>query len=245
MIVCVTGGKGGPGTTVLACGLAGSLARSGRRVLLIDADPRGGDICAYLDPSELDPRRGLLPLLKLKHGAIEAPVIAQETIALAANFHVLLGLPRAAPGLLAGRLEQLAHASRELAEVTVIDLGAALAGSPSIPLVGFADKVLLAARPDLQGALAAERALVALGETLHVELVATRVRDRAKADVVELSEALQCDIRLHVPESSRIQSVAINPRRPLRRALDLIAEAVNSPDASPVEIHQVEGAALP
>lgn len=244
MIVCVTGGKGGPGATVLACGLAGSLARSGRRVLLIDDDPRGGDACAYLDPSELDPRRGLLPLLRLEHGSIAAPVIAREAIAVAANFHVLLGLPRAAPELLAGRLEQLAHASRELADVTVIDLGAAFAGSPSMPLVGLADKVLLAARPDLQGALAAERALGTIGETLHVELVATRVRERAKADVVELSEALQCDIRLHVPESSPIQSIAINPRRPLRRALDRIAEAVNSSDTPPIEIHPVEGAAL-
>jgi len=244
VIVCVTGGKGGPGATVLACGLAGSVARSGRSVLLIDADPWGGDAYSYLEPSELDPRRGLLPLLRLEHGPIAAPVIARETTTVAANFHVLLGLPRAAPKLLAGRLEQLAHASRELADVVVIDLGAALAGSPSAPLVGLADKVLLAARPDLQGALAAERALVTLGETLHVELVATRVRGTADADVVELSEALQCDIRLGVPESSRVQSVAISPQRAVRRALDRIAAAVNSSDTRPVEIHPVEGAAL-
>lgn len=245
MIVCVTGGKGGPGATVLACGLAGALARSGRRVLLVDADPWGGDVGAYLHPSELDPRRGLLPLLRLEPGAIAAPAIARETTAVAENFHVLLGLPRAAPELLAGRLEQLAHASRELADAVMVDLGAALAGSPSTALVGVADKVLLAARPDVQGALAAERALVTLGETLHVELVATRVRRPAMADVVELSEALQCDIRLSVPESSRIQRVAISPQRLLRVGLDRIAEAVNSSSDGPsVEVHPLERATL-
>lgn len=244
MIVCVTGGKGGPGATVLACGLAGALARSGRRVLLIDGDPWGGDVGAYLQPCELDPSRGLLPLLRLDRGPPAAPAIARETTEVAENFHVLMGLPRSAPELLAGGLEQLARDSRELADVVVVDLGAALAGSPAAPLVGVADTVLLAARPDLQGALASERALVTLGETLDVELVATRVRGGAMADVVELSEALQCDIRLSVPESSRIQSVAISPQRHIRRALDRMAEAVTSSSNGPsAEIEPVEEAA--
>lgn len=244
MIVCVTGGKGGPGATVLACGLAGSLARSGRRVLLIDGDPWGGDVGAYLQPSELDPRRGLLPLLSLRQGAIEAPAIARELTAMAPNFDVLLGLPRAARELLAGRLEHLVRAADELASVVVVDLGAALAGSPTTPLAHDADKILVVARPDLQGALAAERAFVTLGDAFHAELVATRVRGHAMADVVELSEALGRDISLSVPESSRIQSVAISPPRHVRRALDRIANGITSSSDPSMEVHPVEEAAL-
>ncbi len=43
-LVVVAGGKGGVGTTTVALGLAASVAKVGRRTLLIDADSRGGDV---------------------------------------------------------------------------------------------------------------------------------------------------------------------------------------------------------
>lgn len=43
-VVAVVGGRGGAGATVLACALAGTAARTGRRALLLDADPLGGGV---------------------------------------------------------------------------------------------------------------------------------------------------------------------------------------------------------
>jgi len=46
-LVTVAGGKGGVGTTTVAINLALELARGGRRILLLDADPDGGDVAVY------------------------------------------------------------------------------------------------------------------------------------------------------------------------------------------------------
>jgi secretion/DNA translocation related CpaE-like protein len=43
-LVAVVGGRGGAGATTLACALAVTATRTGRRALLIDADPLGGGI---------------------------------------------------------------------------------------------------------------------------------------------------------------------------------------------------------
>ncbi len=45
-LVCVTGAKGSPGATTLAAALASSVPTDTGRVLLIDADPDGGNLAA-------------------------------------------------------------------------------------------------------------------------------------------------------------------------------------------------------
>jgi flagellar biosynthesis protein FlhG len=56
VLLAIAGGKGGVGTTTAAIGLTVGLNRVGRRTLLVDADPSGGDAalhCGLNEPSTL------------------------------------------------------------------------------------------------------------------------------------------------------------------------------------------------
>lgn len=62
-LVAIAGGKGAPGSTFVAINLAAALSTKGGDVLLVDLDPHGGDISAWLG---LHPRSGLYPLMRLE-----------------------------------------------------------------------------------------------------------------------------------------------------------------------------------
>lgn len=225
MIVVVTGGKGAPGATVLGLSIGRALVRSGRSTLLIDLDPCGGDMGAYLTPDDLDPRRGLLPLLQLERGAVAPEALARETQTVGPNLWLLLGMMRPAAGLLDGRVDDLLRGGTMLAEAVVVDIGRAVSGSPSMGALKHADRVLLAARPDLQGALAAERATSAIGQAHDATVVATRTRRRRQADVVELGEALNRPIAFSTPEVTSPVTGLPGGRR-FDRAVDRVVAAL-------------------
>lgn len=225
MIVVVAGGKGAPGATVLALSIGRAIARSGRPTLLMDLDPAGGDMGAYLAPSELDPRKGLLPLLRLERRAVAHEALARETHSVAPNLCLLLGVARPATGLLDGRVQDLLRVGRRLAEVVIVDIGRAASGSPSMDALRDADRILLAARPDLQGALAAERAISGIGQGPDITVVATRTRRRRRGDVVELAEALNREVAFSIPEMASPTAGLPRGRR-LDRAVDRLVAAL-------------------
>jgi MinD-like ATPase involved in chromosome partitioning or flagellar assembly len=217
VILGVTGGKGGPGATVLAANLAIAMARMGKQCLLVDLDPTGGDIGAYLGPERLDPKRGLLPLLKLERSAIACEAVKRESQEVAPGLTVLLGSLRPAADLLAGRTADVLRSADRTTDVVVADLGRSVPSSPMLDGLSEVDGLFLAARPDLQGALAAERALSLIGNEASVQVVAIKVRRRRAADVAELSEALGRPIVASVPELRTL--VSLNQSRRLRREL--------------------------
>ena len=226
MIVCVTGGKGGPGATVLAANLARAWSRTERSCLLVDLDPFGGDVGAYLDPALLDPRRGLLPLLKLERNGVSPEAVAREIQEVRRGLSVLLGSLRPAGDLLSGRVSEVLRSAQRTADVVVTDLGRMAPESPSLPGLHAADHIVVVARPDLQGALAAERALSLMEHQGPVGIVATRVRRRHRADVIELSQALGRPIAATLPEL-RV-AVALNSRTRARRALAVLVKTLGS-----------------
>jgi MinD-like ATPase involved in chromosome partitioning or flagellar assembly len=215
-LVVVTGGKGGPGATTLAVGLAGAWAATGRPVLLADLDPAGGDVAAHLPVEDL--RRGVAPLLGVVGSRLDAEAVAAESTMAGGNLWVLNGLPRPdTAGLLQpAATEALLAAVRALdaVELVVVDPGRLLPGSVAAVVLEAADAGVLAVRPDLPGALAARRALDAVGNLQGLALVAMGVQRRRSGDVTELAEALGRRVAGVVPADWRGVRRAIQAARP-------------------------------
>jgi hypothetical protein len=206
-LVVVTGGKGGPGATTLAVGLAGALAAEGKGVLLADLDPAGGEVAAHL-PAE--PHRGLLPLLSLTGSPVSPDQVAAESVTVGEHLWVLPGLPRSEPaggGVLSpakARAVALAATRLPELEVVVADAGRLQPGSVAASLVEAADLGVLATRPDYLGAVAARRALDAAPQSPgRLVPVAVGVRRRWLGDLAELEQVLGRPVGGTVPASAR------------------------------------------
>jgi MinD-like ATPase involved in chromosome partitioning or flagellar assembly len=189
-LVAVTGGKGGPGATTLAVGLAGAWAAAGQSVLLVDLDPAGGDVAAHLPVAGV--RRGVAPLLGSPGVPLEPAAVLAEVAQVSRRVGLLAGLARPdAAGLLHRQaVHGLLAAVRRIEglDLVVIDPGRLLPGSVAAAVVEAAAVRVLAVRADLPGALAAQRAL---GCTRHGPLlVPVAVGVQRPADAAELADAL-------------------------------------------------------
>jgi len=122
-LVVVAGGKGGVGTTTVAMSLAAAVAQPGNRTLLIDADPRGGDVALFCG---VEQRYTLADVLAGRRTWQEATYTGPGGVRLVVgqrDWHYC-GSSAAAAGQL---LEQLDR--QELcADLVVIDAGNTLAG---------------------------------------------------------------------------------------------------------------------
>jgi MinD-like ATPase involved in chromosome partitioning or flagellar assembly len=236
-LVVVTGGKGGPGVTTLAVGLASAWAAAGRGVLLVDLDPAGGDVAAHLSVGEIR-GRGVAAVLAAGAGRVESRAVLAEAIQVAGNLWVLVGLPRPdVAGLLRPPVAAaVARAAGQMdgVDVVVVDAGRLLPGSVAAGVLALPGAVgVLAARADVPGALAAQRALLVAAEATAAELalVAVGVRRRMSADVAELAAALEHPVSGVVPAWRRQLDRAIRTGRPptggrLGRAYQTLAAAL-------------------
>jgi Mrp family chromosome partitioning ATPase len=202
-LVVVTGGKGGPGATTLAVGLAGAWAAAGRSVLLVDLDPAGGDVAAHLPAPDV--RRGVAPLLGLPAGQLNPAAVRAESTWVGWGLQVLVGLPGPDTGGLLHPAATLAllQAARGVrgVELLVVDPGRLLPGSVAAGTLGLAEVRVLAARADLPGALAAQRALAATQHTVGMAVVAVAVQ--RPADAAELANALGRPLAGSIPADAR------------------------------------------
>jgi hypothetical protein len=212
-------------------------------VLLVDLDAAGGDVAAHVSVGQIR-GRGVAAVLAATGGGgrVEPRAVAAEAVQVTANLGVLVGLPRAdGAGLLRPQAAMaVAQAARQVGgvELVVVDVGRLLPGSVGAGLLGLPGAVgVLAARADVPGALAAQRALLVAAETTTrpLALVAVGVRGRMSGDVAELAKALEHPVSGVIPAWRRQLDRAIHTAQPptggrLGRAYQALGTALWPPD---------------
>ncbi len=118
-LLVVTGGKGGVGTTTVALELAKEVAQAGRRVLLVDADPRGGNAALLCGIEE---RHSLADVLAGRHTWAEAAEAAPGGIRLIAGARWSGDLGHGSPAAVE-RLTELLRDDSSQTDVAVVDVG--------------------------------------------------------------------------------------------------------------------------
>ncbi|MGE0600575.1 MAG: CpaE family protein [Dehalococcoidia bacterium] len=221
-VIALVSGKGAPGTSTVAIGLAAALGARGTSILLIDGDLRGGSIGPYLD---LDPRRGLSGL---SAGPIDRPERVLDELQDGPGFSILTGIerPEARERLTPERMAGTVSALQERFEVIIIDGGETLSGITSPTGAAFlrsAGRVLLVTTADLLGLWNARASLRFVTESLGVpaEAISALVNRRTGRDQYgahEVERALGIRVVAAIPEDVRAARRARADQAPITAA---------------------------
>ncbi|MBC23885.1 MAG: ATP-binding protein [Phycisphaerae bacterium] len=180
--VAITSGKGGVGKSNLTVNLAVALARSGRRVCVLDAD---------FGLANVDVLCGLSPRQTLEHVITGKCRLLEATVRCPGGFFLVPGASGVADladldGLQRRRLlEQLADLERRV-DVLLIDTGAGI-GSNVMAFAAAAHRVLVAVTPEptsMTDAYGAIKTLVGRVPGTRPELVINMATSRTEASKV-------------------------------------------------------------
>lgn len=229
-VIALISGKGAPGTTTVAIGLAASLGTGDRSVLLIDGDLRGGSIGPSLD---LDPRRGLSGL---SVGQSDRPEHVLDELQDGPGFSVLTGIERAEAGecLTPDRIAGAVSGLQERFDVILIDRGETLSGVTSAvgaALLRSAERVLLVTTADLLGLWNARASLRFVTESLGVppeavSAVISRGNGAGEYGAPEVERALGVRVVAAIPEDPRAARKARANQVPITAAGGKAARAI-------------------
>ncbi len=229
-VIALVSGKGAPGTTTVAIGLAAAFGARGRSVLLIDGDLRGGSIGPYLD---LDPRRGLSGL---SVGPTDKPEGVLDELQDGPGFSILTGIerPEAQERVTPARIAGTVSALHEHFDVIFIDAGETLSGVTSAVGAAFlrsAERVLLVTTADLLGLWNARAALRFVTESLGippeaVSGVVNRRNGSAEYGAPEVERALGICVVAAIPEDRRAARRARADQAPITAAGGKAARAI-------------------
>ncbi len=231
-VIALLSGKGAPGVTTVAIGLAAALSERGRRVVLVDADVRGGNVGPYLD---LDPRRGLVGLAFGRNGAsVAGPV--EEELQEGPGFMVLAGVERPESGLsVSAELVTAAVTTlRETFDDVLVDVGEVVAGASSAisdAILRAADRLLVLVGADLVALWNARAVLRYLREGLGVApeavgVVLNRREGREHYAAEEVERALDLPVLALLPEDRRAVRRAVADQVPVTVAGGPVARQV-------------------
>jgi len=216
--VAVLAGKASPGATTVAAALTLTWPQP---VLLVDADPAGGDVVPGLLPGRVSTESGLLSWsVATRHlPALDATgSIGEHAVALseAGDAWVLPGLqsPAQAGALTGGGWSRLATAVERCTSVlgrdVIVDVGR-LGESSCWPVIAACDVVLLVVRPtarSIQGALAAAQLLrTRLGDLDAVQLVVNGAGSYTSA---QTAAALEVPLAATLPGDDRAAAALVD-----------------------------------
>ncbi len=167
-VVAFLSAKGAPGTTTTALLMA---ALWPAPVLLVDADPEGGDIALRLrreDGEAVDRSRGLLSLLPLARREMQPATLPEHAQTLRGGTEAIAGLSGPEQAGAAGHLwSNLAEAFARTADRDVLlDCGRVAPRSVHLPLLQQADVVVCLVRPTVSSIVHTRERLAALVPSL-------------------------------------------------------------------------------
>lgn len=252
MLTVVTSGKAAPGvsTAVWALGLSWT-----GEVLLVDADPAGGDLAAGLLAGRVPAGRGLLSWATAARGEVPAmrgaAMLAEHAVSVPERAGVWL-LPGVADAVAGGSLTTrtwgslalaLERTSGVLGRDVIVDAGR-LANCPAGngALFHAADRVLVAVGSSVRSVHAARQAVTRLGEVLgDLGSVRALVIGDGPYSRSEIGDALGVPVVGGLPEDRRAAQVLIDgasmpwprlARSALLRAATGLTRALTSPAAA-------------
>ena len=245
-LVVLTGGKGGVGTSTVAVNLAIALARRGRRVILVDADARCGDVLSLCLPEQAGQTEGgkddFGPVAKL-----DTPADVQASIIDGPAGLKLLTAPWAR-----GVTQEYANSSldrfaRQLlglgdqAEYVFVDSGNGTSGVAR-SLWRLADKVVTVTTPDAVSVMDTYAVIKTILDTRRRPQMFSLVNQTANPSVardvfrrleqscqrflgqaMEFAGRIPLDTMLAVAGEVRIPAVLRTPTSPAARAIEQIA----------------------
>ncbi|MEV5412477.1 septum site-determining protein Ssd [Thermopolyspora sp. NPDC052614] len=216
-IICVVGGRGGSGASVLAASLALSASRAGARTLLVDADPLGGGIDVLLGEERAEGARW--PEVVGREGRVSFAALRKALPTFGAL--TVLSWHRGEPTLIpAEAMRAVLDAARRGCDLVVVDLPRHIDPGGAEALAR-SRTTLLVVPADLRGVLAAGQILLVLRR--HTQDIRAVLRGHPLApDVAASCLALPC--AGHLPDQrgltaalDRGDAPPLSPRTPLGR----------------------------
>jgi secretion/DNA translocation related CpaE-like protein len=186
-VVVVLGGRGGAGASVFAAALALTAAHTGRRVLLVDADPLGGGLDLVLG---WESREGVRwRELTERDGRVDLPALVGEPAG--AGDLVLLSfdrrlLPAAPPEVMTAVLD----AGRRTRDLVVVDVPRRLDPAAVVALQA-ADRGVLVIPAELRATTAAAKVIVDAARHCRELGLVVRGPSPGKLTAQQISQSLQ------------------------------------------------------
>ena len=242
-LIVVFSTKGGVGKTCIAINVAAAMAKkSAAPVVLIDADLQFGDVSVML---------GLPPQNTVLDAASAVQYGDTELVQTLAGRHGPSGLlvlpaplePVALEAVLPGEMVNICDAFRSFAGHVIVDLPSVF-NDYVLALIEAADDVLLVGSMDIPSIKNLKIGMTSLDLAAiagpKLKLVLNHANAKVKLDVKEIERVLGLPANFAVPDdiavpisvNAGVPVVIDEPKSPVSRSLEVIADSLLGPDAS-------------